>query len=161
MKGPFFEMQNKEVARRVAAAARDICEGLGLALWDVTFEKEGKAYLLTVYIDRAGGVFIEDCEQVSRALDPLLEQTPFDTMPPYTLAVSSAGLERRLRTETHLDWALGKPVDIGFYKARDGAQTLTGTLAGHDAQRVTVLVGDIERSFDLRDVASIKVHFEI
>ena len=154
-------MQNKEVARRVALLAQDICAGLGLILWDVTFEKEGKGHMLIVYIDRQGGVFIEDCERVSRALDPLLDEEPFDALPSYTLSVSSAGLERRLRTPEHLSWAAGRQVDLSFYKAQNGAQSLCGLLLRHDTQSVTVQVGKTEQVFDMKDVAGIKLHFEM
>ena len=76
----------------------------GLTVWDVTFEKEGPRYLLTVVVDKESGVDIEDCEYVSRAIDPLLDAPEFNSLPPYTLCVSSAGMERALRRPEHFQW---------------------------------------------------------
>ena len=63
-------MTNKELIRRVTELVTPICQEAGVSLWDVTFEKEGRQHVLTVYIDREEGVNITHCEQVSRALDP-------------------------------------------------------------------------------------------
>ena len=84
-------MKAKDFIAKVTAMAQPVCAENGLDLWDVTFEKEGRNHVLTVYIDREDGIFIEDCEKVSRALDPLLDEPVFDSLPPYTLTVSSAG----------------------------------------------------------------------
>lgn len=71
-------MTNKELVRRVTELAQPICRQAGVSLWDVTFEKEGRQHVLTVYIDRDEGVSITHCEEVSRALDPLLDDKAFD-----------------------------------------------------------------------------------
>ena len=85
-------MNSKELVSKVWKKAEERGEDTGLSVWDVTFEKEGKNYYLTVFIDREEGVYIEDCEKISRALDPYLEQREFSSLPPYTLSVSSPGL---------------------------------------------------------------------
>ena len=90
-------MQAKELVRRVEEMVMPLCEANGVLLWDVEFEKEGGQYMLTVTIDREDGVDIDHCEKISRALDPMLDAKEFDSLPPYTLCVSSAGLERRLK----------------------------------------------------------------
>ena len=119
-------MQTKELIRKVSEKCLPLCEAEGLSLWDVTFEKEGRSYMLSVFIDREEGVFVEDCEKISRALDPFLDEKQFDSLPPYTLTVSSAGLERRISRPEHFVWATGKAVDVSFYKARDGVMGLCG-----------------------------------
>ena len=86
----------------------------GCSLWDVTFEKEGARYVLTVYIDRESGVDTSCCETVSRYIDPLLDAKEFDSLPPYMLTVSSAGLERHISKPEHFEWALGKDIDLTF-----------------------------------------------
>jgi len=85
-------MQAKELIRRVTDMALPLCEENGVELWDVEFEKEGGVQLLTVTIDREGGVDISQCEAISRAIDPMLDAKEFDSLPSYTLCVSSAGL---------------------------------------------------------------------
>ena len=100
-------MTQKEAVRRVTQLVLPLCGEAGVSLWDVTFEKEGRQHVLTVYIDKEPAVDIGDCERISRALDPLLDAPEFDSLPPYVLTVSSAGLERPLNREEHLRWALG------------------------------------------------------
>ena len=153
-------MTNKELIRRVTELVTPICQDAGVTLWDVTFEKEGRQHVLTVYIDREEGVNITHCEQVSRALDPQLNAKVFDSLPPYTLTVSSAGLERPLIRPEHFQWALGKAVNLGFYKATDGANELVGTLVSHDGVQIAVRVGEEEKTFAAADVARVRLHFE-
>ena len=153
-------MQTKELIRKVTEKCLPLCEAEGLSLWDVTFEKEGRSYALSVYIDRDEGVSITHCEEVSRALDPLLDDKAFDSLPPYTLTVSSAGLERPLLRPEHFRWAEGKPVRLSFYKAQDGADEAVGTLVSHDGVQITVLEGEAQKTFAAADVARVRLHFE-
>lgn len=153
-------MTNKELVRRVTDLAGPICREAGVSLWDVTFEKEGRQHVLTVYIDREEGVNITHCEQVSRALDPQLDAKVFDSLPPYTLTVSSAGLERPLIRPEHFQWALGKAVHLSFYKAIDGVSELVGTLVSQDGVQIVVEEGGAQKTFAVSDVARVRLHFE-
>ena len=94
-------MQAKQIVARVEELGRPLCEQAGVSLWDVEFEKEGGQYMLTVTVDHPEGVNIDQCEKVSRALDPMLDAKEFDDMPSYTLCVSSAGLARRKADRGH------------------------------------------------------------
>ncbi len=152
-------MTNKELVRRVTELVQPICAQAEVSLWDVTFEKEGRQHVLTVYIDREEGVNITHCEQVSRALDPLLDAKVFDSLPPYTLTVSSAGLERPLIRPEHFQWALGKQVSLSFYKAMDGQTEVVGQLLSHDGVQMTVKEGESERTFAMSDVARVRLYF--
>lgn len=154
-------MQAAEVVKRVREKCAELCQAEGLSLWDVTFEKEGRAYYLVVYIDREEGVFVEDCEKISRALDPFLDGKEFDSLPPYTLTVSSAGLERRLVRPEHFEWAMGRDVDLSFYKAREGVMGITGTLRGKDGKTITIEQNGNLLELDMADIAMAKLHFEI
>ena len=80
-------MQAKQIVARVEELVKPLCEQAGVSLWDVEFEKEGGRYMLTVTVDHPEGVQIDQCEQVSRALDPMLDEKEFDDMPSYTLCV--------------------------------------------------------------------------
>ena len=154
-------MQTKEVVRRVSELARPLCDAQGVDLWDVTFEKEGQKTYLTVMIDREGGIFIEDCEKLSRALDPLLEGKEFQSLPSYTLCVSSAGLERRIVRPEHFAWAMGKKVEAGFYKARAGARSLVGVLQGYDGETLTLDAGAGAETIPMAEVSSVRLYFEL
>ena len=80
---------------KVAALAKPIAEELGLSLWDVRFVKEGAQYYLRIFIDKEGGVSVDDCERMSRAIDkPLDELDPIEQS--YILEVCSPGIEREL-----------------------------------------------------------------
>ena len=89
-------MQAKQIVARVEELVKPLCEQAGVSLWDVEFEKEGGQYMLTVTVDRPEGVNIDQCEQVSRALDPMLDEKEFDDMPSYT-PVSYTHLRARRR----------------------------------------------------------------
>ena len=153
-------MNAKTLVNRVRALAEPLCAEGGVSLWDVTFEKEGRDMVLTVLIDRDEGIFIEDCERLSRALDPLLEAPEFDSLPGYTLSVSSAGLERALRTPAHFAWAAGKAVDLTFYRARDGRDGASGVLLRRDGEQTVLLEDGAERAYPNADVAHVRLHFE-
>lgn len=154
-------MQNKELIRRVEEMALPLCEQAGVSLWDVEFEKEGGQYMLTITIDRPEGVDIDQCEQVSRAIDPMLDAKEFGALPPYTLCVSSAGLERRLKKPEHFARFMGAPVTVGFYKPVDGAKQAEGVLAGYDAGNVTLdLGGGQTRLYEAKEIAAVRLRVE-
>ena len=149
-------MKNKELISEVWKMAERACANAGTTLWDVTFEKEGGSFVLTVYIDRPEGVFIEDCEKVSREIDPQLDEPRFDTLPPYTLTVSSAGLERRLCRPAHFEWAKGKKVEIANYK---GAHTVGEFVSEKDGD-ITVKSGEELVTVKKADHGGVKLYFE-
>ena len=154
-------MQAKEVCRRVRELAGPEIVRQGVRLWDVEFEKEGGQYMLTVTVDNPEGVFIEQCEQVSRALDPMLDAKEFDDMPSYTLCVSSAGLARRLKKPEHFAAFLGHTVEIGFYKPVNGAKQAEGTLIAYDNGCVTLETGGQQTIYEPKDIAAVRLAVEI
>ena len=131
-------VQTKTLLQKVRQMCAEPIRERGLSLWDVTFEKEGPRYLLVITVDKETGVDIDDCEYVSRAVDPQLDGPEFDSLPPYTLCVSSAGLERTLRTPEHFEWALGRQVELTFYRPHDGAKSKIGVLDAYDGETLTV-----------------------
>lgn len=152
-------MTQKETVRRVTKLALPLCEQAGVKLWDVTFEKEGRQHTLTVYIDREDGVDMNNCETVSRGLDPLLDAPEFDSLPPYTLTVSSAGLERPLSKPEHLAWALGKDITLHFYRPLNDVREMTGTLTAFDDAQLTLTVDGAETVIPRAAVAQAKLYF--
>ena len=115
---------------KVWRIAAPIAEKLGLSLWDVRFVKEGADWFLRIFIDKEGGVSIDDCEAMSRALDaPLDEQDPIPQS--YCLEVSSPGLERELTRPQHFVQMEGQPVKATLIRPQNGQKILAGTLEGY------------------------------
>ena len=124
----------------VTELARPIVEEEGCSLWDVEYVREAGSRYLRIYIDKAGGVDIDDCERVHRAIDPILDEAdPIEDA--YYLNVSSPGIERVLRTEAHLIASIGERVELRLFAAIDGQKTVRGTLAAVDAEAVTLAEG--------------------
>ncbi|MBQ3866120.1 MAG: ribosome maturation factor RimP [Clostridia bacterium] len=147
-----------KVAETVYGLARPVVEGLGLSLWDVDFFREGAEYDLLVTVDRPGGaVGLEDCEAVSRALSPLLDEAdPIEES--YCLEVSSAGLGRELVRPEHFRAFLGKPVLVKLYAPRNGKKSAEGTLKAFGADgSVTLLSGGEEISLRRDEIAKCTV----
>ena len=116
-------MTAREVCQRVWDISAPCAAEMGIHLWDVTFEKEGGQYMLTITIDREGHTDIDDCEKLSRYVDPFLDEKEFASLPPYTLCVSSAGLTRRLRRPEHFASCMGQEVELRFYRPINGSRT--------------------------------------
>lgn len=149
-----------KVTDQVRAFSQPVVEGLGCTLWDVEYVREGGEWFLRLYIDKEGGVGIDDCEAVSRAVDPILDQE--DPIPGrYHFEVSSAGLERPLRRPEHLAWSLGKTVAVRLYRPRDGAKEFTGVLRGYADGKIVLETATGETAFEKDEIALVRLHLEI
>ena len=132
----------KSVADRVAELIAPAAESLGLKVWDVFFGKEGQDKVLRITIDKEGGVFIDDCEAMSRAADPLLDQADIIDGA-YSFEVSSPGLGRKLRTDAHFTEYLGRGVKVKLIKAdEEGNREYSGILESFDRETFTVHTDD-------------------
>lgn len=154
-------MTAKEVCKRVWALSEPFAAEMGVTLWDVTFEKEGGQYMLTITIDRAGHTDIDDCEKLSRAVDPLLDEPEFASLPPYTLCVSSAGLARRLKRPEHFAAFLGSEVEVKFYRPIDGSKTAVGILRAYDDGNVTLETDGSLVVYQPKDIAAVRLSVTI
>lgn len=154
-------MQSKQITARVEELVKPLCAEAGVSLWDVTFEKEGSQYFLTVTVDHPEGVNIDQCEQVSRALDPMLDAKEFDSMPSYTLCVSSAGLSRRLKRPEHFVAFLGHTVDVKFYRSVNGMKQISGVLSDYKDGWIQIDFGTHKAVYDPETVASVRLSLEV
>ena len=146
-----------KVTELTAGLAAPIVEAAGCTLWDVEYVKEAGEWFLRVYIDKEGGVSINDCEAVSRPLsDALDEADPIEGS--YTLEVSSAGADRVLKKPEHFAAFLGSEVDVKLYRAREGRKELTGVLRGYDNGDVTVELPGGDATLEKKDVAQVRLH---
>ncbi|MCR5221411.1 MAG: ribosome maturation factor RimP [Lachnospiraceae bacterium] len=125
-------------------------------LWDVEYVKEGGEYYLRAFIDKEGGITIDDCVDVSRELSDLLDEADF-IEEAYTLEVSSPGLTRTLKKDREFEKSIGRAVELKTYRPVDGTKEFTGTLASFDAEQITIDEESCSRSFQRADVAVVKL----
>ncbi|MGN1030418.1 MAG: ribosome maturation factor RimP [Butyricicoccaceae bacterium] len=157
-------MTGKEVCQRVRELSAPTAEQIGVSIWDVTFEKEGGQYMLTVTIDREQEdrpVDLDDCETLSRAIDPMLDGKEFASLPPYTLCVSSAGIARTLRLPEHFAKYIGAEVEVRFYRAINGAKFTEGTLVDYEDGNVTIDADGSRVIYEAKDVALVRLSVHI
>lgn len=109
----------------------------GVFIYDVEYVKEGSDYYLRCFIDKDGGVTIDDCENVSRAMSDALDKDDF-IEEAYILEVSSPGLGRTLKKDRHYENSLGEEVELKTYKAVDGIKDFVGILKAYDSETITI-----------------------
>jgi len=149
-----------KVTDAVAALARPIVERSGCTLWDVEYVKEAGAWYLRLYIDKPGGVSIDDCEAVSRPVsDALDELDPIEGS--YTFEVSSAGADRVLRKEEHFAAFTGSEVEVKLYRPQDGQRIWVGRLTGYAGGDVSIAAPSGERTFLKKDVAQVRLYVRV
>ncbi|MDE1548777.1 ribosome maturation factor RimP [Jeotgalibaca caeni] len=127
------------VVEVIREAVLPIVEERNFELVDVEFVKEGKNWFLRVYIDKPGGIDIEECALVSEHLSGILDEMDPDPIPQaYFLEVSSPGAERPLKTEEDLHRAIGSYVHLSYYQAMEGEKFHEGTLLSVTDDTVTL-----------------------
>lgn len=127
--------------RKVWEIAEPLAKNLGLELWDIRFEKEGANWYLRVFIDKDGGVSIDDCVDMSHALDkPLDDEDPIEQS--YCLEVSSPGVERELRRDAHFEKCIGQKIKVKLIRPLDGQREFSGALEGYDNGEISVRFDD-------------------
>ena len=148
-----------KITEQVWAFAEPVVQAHGCSLWDVEYVKEGGDWFLRLYIDKEGGVDINDCEAISRAVDPILDEK--DPIPDsYSFEVCSAGLERVLKRPGDFEQFLGSTVLVRLYKPVDGRKEVVGTLTGYEDGAVTVTVNDSPVRFEKNEVALVRLYVE-
>ncbi len=143
------------VVQRVCEITRPAIEGLGIELIDAEYLKEGSKWILRLYIDKKGGVGLDDCETVSRTVEPLLDAAD-PIREPYVFEVSSPGLERPLKTDRDFERYEGEAVEIGLYAPKEGVKQFTGILQGKKDGVITIRCGTDEIHFTEKEVAVVK-----
>ena len=146
-----------KVTDTVAALALPLVEDAGCTLWDVEYVKEAGSWFLRVYIDKAGGVSIDDCEAVSRPLSDLLDEAdPIEGS--YTFEVSSAGADRPLKKPEHFAEFQGEEVEVKLYRPREGRKEFVGALKGYEDGNVTLDVNGEEAVFTKQEIALVRLY---
>ena len=137
-----------------------IAEKLGITPVDVEYLKEAGEYYLRVFIDKEGGVTIEDCETVTRELNLLLDREDYISEA-YILEVSSPGLGRVIRRPRDFEYARGREVELHTYRPVNGKKDFTGILGEKEGKTVILETEEGPLSFDQGDISVIRLTFEI
>ncbi|QDW74262.1 ribosome maturation factor RimP [Lachnospiraceae bacterium KGMB03038] len=154
-------MSKREVyEQKTEQLLQPIVDEYGFELVDVEYVKEGSTWYLRSYIDKTGGISIDDCEKVSRRLSDLLDQEDF-IEDAYIMEVSSPGLGRPLKKEKDFKRSLGEEVEVKTYRMIDKQKEFTGILKDYDEDTVTITLADeTEKTFDKGDIALIRLAFD-
>lgn len=145
-----------KVSDEVYKLVAPIAESFGLEVLEVLYEKKYDGMNLTVVIDKDGGVTIDDCEKLHRAIDaPLDELDPIDTA--YILNVSSPGIDRPLKTERDFRRNLNQKISVKLYKPLNGKKTYEGVLRVYDENTFTIELKDGKQIlFNKKDTAKVE-----
>lgn len=154
-------MAAKDIEAAVESMVAELLTGQDvIELVDVEYVKEGGTWYLRAYIDKPGGITINDCETVSRQFGELLDQEDF-IEDSYVLEVSSPGLGRPLKKEKDFERSLGEKIEIRLYKALDGAKEYTGVLEAYDKDTVTIRTeDDADMTIEREKIALVRLAFD-
>ncbi len=144
-----------EALEKIAA---DVCERHGVYVYNTEYKKEGSEYYLRLYIDKDGGVTIEDCENVSREISPMLDDLTF-IKEAYIFEVSSPGIDRALTRDWHFEKVMGEDIDIKLFAPIDGMKEISGKLTKYEDGAITVVVNDKEIIIEKGKAASVRLAF--
>lgn len=148
-KGKTYESRTEDLLAPIA-------EKFGVSIYDVEYVKEGSDWYLRAYIDKEGGVDINDCENVSRALSDALDKEDY-IEEAYILEVSSPGLGRTLKKDKHFEKSLGEEVEVKTYKPIDNCKEFAGILKAYDDKTVTIETDNKEICFTKSEIALVRL----
>ena len=150
----------EQYEQKAEALAEPIISSFGFELVDVEYVKEAGTWYLRLYIDKEGGITIDDCETVSRLFSDKLDEEDFID-DAYIMEVSSPGLGRPLKKEKDFKRSIGKEVEIRTYRPIDKQKEFFGVLTAYDESHVTITLDDQEpRVFDRAEIALIRLAFD-
>jgi ribosome maturation factor RimP len=151
--------KRSKVAQEAFELAEPVVAELGFDLVDCSYVKESRGMVLTLYIDKRGGVGIDDCETVSRAVDPIFDGQP--SIDPDFFEVSSPGLTRPLETEKDYNRYSGEKVDVSLYKPLEGKKSFTAVIKGADGDEATFVFDNGEElTLGFEDIAKAVRHID-
>lgn len=151
--------KHAEIEAKTEALVLPIIEENDFELVDVEYVKEGANWYLRVYADKEGGINIDDCVFISRALEEKLDAGDF-IEDAYILEVSSPGLGRPLKKEKDYLRSIGKSIDIKLYKAIEKQKEFTGILKEYSDDQIVVTVDDKDITFEIKSIASARLSLD-
>ncbi len=150
--------QTKGIVPEVLAIAEPIARELGYSIWDIEYEKLGAEYHLEITIDKDDGITIEDCEKMSRAIDPVLDEHDI-IKDEYHLDISSPGVERVIKTDEHLEKCKGQTVIARLFAPIEGQKAIVGTLDSYDSESVSIKTDKLI-AIPRKAIAKMNIYFE-
>lgn len=145
-----------KITEKVEALAKPVVEDEGCELWAVEYVREAGSWYLRVLIDKDAGVGIDDCERISRRLDPILDEA--DPIPDsYVFEVGSAGAERELKRPSDFERYIGSEVEVKLYQPYQGKKSYVGSLEAYEDGNVTVSSVLLKKE----QIAQVKLHVTI
>jgi len=157
IKWTFLEVQMAKVKQICEEKLRGVIEEMGYELVEVSYEKENGGMSLIFTIDKENGVTVDDCEIVNRKIDPILDELNPTDDKPYTLVVSSPGLDRPIKTDRDLKRSLGKEIELTLFSKQDGQKLFKGELKTFDEKTVTLQTQKGDMTFEREKVANMKL----
>ena len=152
--------KRKTYETRTEELITPILDRMNFELVDVEYVKEGGTWYLRAYIDKEGGITVNDCEAVAREMNEILDREDF-VEDSYVFEVSSPGLGRPLKKETDYNRSMGKEVEIRTYRAINREKEFYGILSAYDENTVTIKTEDgTEMTFEKSDIALIRLAFD-
>jgi len=148
------------IAERVEALVEPCITELGYRIWDVEYVKEGAEWYLRITLDSDDGIDIDDCEKVSRAINPIIDEAdPIEDF--YYLEVSSPGLERVLRKPEHFEASLGSEIEIRLFAPDENKKkSYTGTLSAYDEESITVDLAQESLKIPMSKISKVQTVFD-
>lgn len=144
-----------QLENKVRELVEPIINNIGYQVYDVIYEKEGKDNYLRIFIDNNKQINIEDCEKVNNAINDILDEKDY-IKSQYFLEVSSPGLERRIRSDKHLEMFKNSKIEVSLYKAINKEKIILGILKNFDKDSICISTEDKEISIDKSNIAKIK-----
>lgn len=150
-------MAKQNTVARVEELAAPIAEDSGLELWDIRFVKEGTDWYLRIFIDKDGGVSIDDCVDFSRAVSKVLDEAdPISQS--YMLEIASPGVERELVRDSHFERYVGADVMLRTIRPIDGVRDFNGVMTSYCNKQITILLRDGNQiTVDRKDTSFVKL----
>jgi len=157
-------MKRADVEKNITALVEPLLEGTELTLTDVEYVRE-KDWYLRIFIDKPGGIEIDDCQYISEKLEEILDKLDI-IEDKYVLEVSSPGIDRPLKNDADLKTYYGKKVDVKFFSAQDGAKEWVAVLESHTADTVALcrvnknIVAKVPVSIERKLISCIRPHID-
>ena len=150
----------KNILNTVIEIVTPLCKENGCFLYDAEFQKEGKNQILRIFVDKDGGINIDECETVSRLISQKLDDEDIIATA-YQLEISSPGAERKLTKDWHFEKVMGKQIEVSLYVPMDGKKVLVGILEDYNTDKVTISENGTSVSLPKDKIASAKLYFDI
>jgi len=149
-----------EITDKVREIIEPLTAGRGYFIVDITYKRAGGDHVLRVFLDKEGGITVDDCARLNNELGELLDKEDF-IKEHYLLEISSPGLDRKLKTDNDFTWAVGKRVKITTYALLDGKNVFTGALVGTGKEAVVVEESGVSLEIPKNKIASAKLDIDI